>query len=254
MNGAYLIARKESGELLLSGHGFGWLLALTTVLSGFGLLLVGDTELSLLDNAQVVYDMAGIVTALGALLATVLGSDAIAGERERGTLVPLLLTPASRATILFGKLGGQLVAWAVMYLLALPYLWAVGSTGQNLAQAAWSVALFGTPVVLGFGFLAMGQSARMTVRSSLLTGLIILVLAASPVFLGPGLRQSAAGRWFDAVNPFSAALNAYDLIIIDSQPIGAQSAALAITLLWLGLTLWFARVRFERVASSGGVG
>lgn len=122
-----LLARKKAGELLLGGRGVAWLLAVSTALSAFALLLVSDTELSLLDNAQVVCDMAGILTALGALLAVVVGVDAIAGERERGSLVPLLLAPISRTGILTGKLGGQLIAWSVMFAVAIPYLWAVGS-------------------------------------------------------------------------------------------------------------------------------
>tara|TARA_R110002096_G_scaffold370886_1_gene564358 strand:- start:1011 stop:1763 length:753 start_codon:yes stop_codon:yes gene_type:complete len=249
MSATGLIARKEGGDLLLSLRGLGWLLTMAVVLSVFGLLLVSNSELSLLDNAQVVYDMGGIVTALGALLAVVVGTDAVAGERERGTLVPLLLTPASRNNILLGKLGGQAIAWAVMYAIALPYFWAVGSTGQNLVDGAVSVALLGTPVVLGFGFLAMGLGARLdSARSSLLTGLIVLLLSASPLLLGPSLRQSAIGRAFDAVNPFSGALNAYDAVIIDSQSIVAQAPHFAVTLVWLALTLWFAARGFNRVS------
>lgn len=242
-----LIARKEAGELLMGGRGIAWLLAMAIALSTFALLLVSDTELSLLDNAQVVYDMVGIVTALGALLAVVVGTDAIAGERERGSLVPLLLTPVPRAALLFGKLGGQLIAWAVMYAVAIPYLWAVGSTGQNLADSILVLALFGTPTVLGFGFLAMALGARMpSARSSLLAGLIALLLSASPLLLGPSLRQSAIGRAFDMLNPFSGALNAYDAVIIDSQSILAQAGHLTIVLVWLMATLWLAVTCFRR--------
>jgi len=249
MNVAGLIARKEGGDLLLSPRGLAWLLTMAVVLSVFGLLLVGNTELSLLDNAQVVYDMGGIVTALGALLAVVVGTDAVAGERERGTLVSLLLTPVSRMGILLGKLGGQAIAWGVMYAIALPYFWAVGSTGQNLADGAVSVALLGTPVVLGFGFLAMGLGARFdSARSSLLTGLIVLLLSASPLLLGPSLQQSAIGRAFDTVNPISNALNAYDAVIIDSQTIVAQFPHFAVTLVWLAVALWFAARGFNRVS------
>jgi len=129
MNPIILIARKESSELLGSGRGLGWLLALAVILSVLALLLVSNTELSLLDNAQVVYMVMGTITALGGLLAIVLGSDAIAGEKERGTLIPLLLTPVSVTHIVLGKMGGQVVAWILMYALSLPYLWAVGSSG-----------------------------------------------------------------------------------------------------------------------------
>lgn len=249
MSATSLIARKEGGDLLLSPRGLAWLLTMAIVLSVFGLLLVGNTELGLLDNAQVVYDMGGIVTVLGALLAVVVGTDAVAGERERGTLVSLLLTPASRNSILWGKLGGQAIAWGAMYAIALPYFWAVGSTGQNLFDGAVAVAMLGTPVVLGFGFLAMGLGARLdSARSSLLTGLIVLLLSASPLLLGPNLRQSAIGRAFDAVNPFSGALNAYDAVIIDSQTIVTQLPHFAVTLVWLILTLLFAASGFNRVS------
>jgi ABC-type transport system involved in multi-copper enzyme maturation permease subunit len=244
-----LIARKEAGELLLSVRGLVWLTAMAVALSAFGLLLVSNTELSLLDNAQVVYDMGGIVTALGALLAVVVGTDAIAGERERGSLLPLLLTPTTRNNILLGKLGGPAIAWAVMYAVALPYLWAVGSTGQNLAGGAVILAILGTPVVLGFGFLAMALGARLdSARSSLLIGLIVLFLSASPLLLGPSLRQAAVGRAFDAINPFSAALNAYDAVIIDSQSFTAQIPHLAVTLVWLALTLWFAANSVHKIS------
>ena len=241
MSPAALLARKEAVELLLSPRGLAWLLALACALSGFGLLLVGSTELSLLDNAQVVYDMLGIVTALGAVLAVAVGTDALAGERERGSLLPLLLTPLSRDGLLAGKLGGQAAAWAAMLALAIPYLWAVGSTGQNLIGGSLALLLLGTPVVLGFGFLALGLGARLgSARSTLLVCLVALLLSASPVLLGPSLRQSAIGRGFDAVTPFSAALNAYDAVVIDGQGAGAQAAHFAIAGLWLAATLAFA--------------
>jgi len=155
MNATFLIARKEAGELLLNLRGLTWLITVSVCLSAFGLLLVSNTELSLLDNAQVVYDMTGIVTALSGLLALVVGTDTIAGERERGSLVPLLLTPAPRNGILFGKLGGVAIAWTIMYFLSLPYLWAVGSTGQNMLDGMLVLAILGTPVVLGFGFFGL---------------------------------------------------------------------------------------------------
>lgn len=241
MNPMLLVARKEAGELLLSTRGLAWLLALAAIMSILSLLLVGNTELSLLDNAQVVYIVMGTVTALGSLLAVVLGSDAIAGERERGSLLPLLLAPITPSQIVFGKMGGQLAGWVVMYLLSLPYVWAVGSSGQNLAESVVYLALLGTPVVLGFGFLGIALSARLrTVRSALLTSLILLLLLTSPLMLGPSLRQSTIGQWFDTVNPFSAAVNTYDSVVIDSQPFAAQTTRLLVALIWLGAMSWLA--------------
>jgi ABC-type transport system involved in multi-copper enzyme maturation permease subunit len=249
MNATVTLARKEAGELLRSGRGLAWLLMVCLVLSGFGLLLIGDVELSLLDNAQVVYDMTATVTALGALLAVVTGADAVAGERERGSLIPLLLMPIPRSGIVLGKIGGQVVAWAVTLCLAAPYLWAVGSTGQNLRAAYLATLVLGTPIVLGFGLLAIGLGARLaTARATLLTSLIGLMFAASPLLFGPSLRQTAIGRGFDQVNPFAAALNAYDAMIIDSERLAAQGGHLLVALCWLALALWFALTGVHRLA------
>ncbi|EFL51168.1 ABC-2 type transporter [Solidesulfovibrio fructosivorans JJ]] len=253
MNSSMLIARKEAGTLLRSPRGLAWLVAMAVALSIFCLLLVSDTELSLLDNAQVVYDMAGLITALGALLAVILGVDALAGERDRGSLPPLLLTPVAPESILLGKLGGIVIVWAVLFALALPYLWAVGSTGQNLMGGIAVLALFGSPVVIGFGCLALGLGARLdSSRSGLLTSFVLLLLAASPLIFGPSLRQTTVGMAFDAINPFAAAINAYDAVVIDSASLLSQWAHALVILAWLALFVLFARHAFQRLLRSGG--
>ena len=240
---------KEAREVLVSPRGRLWLLMLTSVLSVFALLFVANTELSLLDNAQVVYDMLGVITALGALLAILSGVDAIAGERERGSLVPLLLTPISRNGIIAGKLGAPIAAWGAMLLLSLPYLWAVGSSGQNLIPSVVALLLLGTPVVLAFGFLALALGTWLgSTRSALSISLILLVLSASPLLLGPSLRQSAIGRIFDAINPFSGAINAYDAIVIDSQSVFAQGLHALPVAVFLVLSLFLAVTSVRAVA------
>ena len=134
-----IIAVKEYRALLKNQRGLVRLLAFSTLLSAFAILLISNRELSLLDNAQVVYMMTGIITAAGALIAVILGSDSYAGERERGTLIPLLTAPITPGELLMGKAAGIIIAWGVMYGLSLPYLWAVGSSGQNLLQAVLRV-------------------------------------------------------------------------------------------------------------------
>ena len=236
------IARKESAMMVRSQKGQMWLLIFSGLLSAFSLLLVSNAELSLLDNAQVVYLMAGTILAAGALLAAMLGSDAYAGERERGTLVPLLCAPIAPDAFLAGKAIGLLAAWGVMYITSVPYVWAVGASGQNLGAALFYLALFGTPVVLGFGYLAMALSARTgSVMTSLLSTVTLLMLTASPLVIGPGLRGSIVGRILDAINPFAGALNTLDSVIIDSDPFWAQMARLILVTVWLALCLLAAR-------------
>jgi ABC-type transport system involved in multi-copper enzyme maturation permease subunit len=234
--------KANEPRLLRSQRGLSWLLAFGGLLSAFSVLLVSNTELSLLDNAQEVYMMVGTILAAAALIATILGSDAYAGERERGTLVPLLCAPISPNTLLAGKALGVLSAWGVMFAVAMPYLWAVGASGQNLGAAVFYLALFGTPVVLGFGYLAMAVSARTgSVLSALLSTITLLMLAATPLLIGPGLRGTAIGRALDAINPVAGALNTFDSVIIDSEPFAAQGGRLLLVVAWLVLCLLAAR-------------
>jgi ABC-type transport system involved in multi-copper enzyme maturation permease subunit len=247
-----LLGRKEVGELLRQGKGLSWLLAVALGLSAFSLLLISDAELSLLDNAEALYDIVGLIIGLGALMSMIWGSDAMAGERERGTLVALLLTPLSRRQILFGKLIGQIAAWISILVIGLPYLWIVGSTGQNLGTGLVALLLFGTPVVLGYGCLAVALSASFdSVRASLLTGIVILLVSASPLVLGASLRRTVIGQWFDAVNPFATALNALDAIIIDSQPLTGEIVHLGVVLAWLAVTVTFAANRVGAMGKRG---
>ena len=132
--------------------------------------------------------------------------------------------------------------------LGTTHLWAVGSTGQNLGDAIGCLVLLGTPVVLGFGFLAIGVGAR---SDSALSGLLIgrgaASLSASPLLLGPEPRQTTIGRWFDAVNPVSGLLNALDAVIVDSQLAAAQSASLLTVIAWPILTTIFALSGLRRL-------
>lgn len=242
MKTQWAIIQKESTQMLCSQRGLLWLLAFSGLLSALSLLMISNTELSLLDNAQVVYMMSGTILAAGALLAAILGADAYAGEKERSTLLPLLCAPVSVNALLTGKVLGLLTVWGILFVTATPYLWAVGESGQNLGLAVVYLALFGTPVVLGFGYLAMALSARTgSVLTSLLSTITVLMLSASPLLIGPGLRSTIIGRAMDAINPFAGALNTFDSVIIDSDPFTAQAGRFLLEAVWMGLCLLAAR-------------
>jgi hypothetical protein len=53
------------------------------------------------------------------------------------------------------------------------------------------------------------------------------VLACSPLLIGPGLRHTALGAVFDAVNPLSVTLDVVDAVVVDGEPLGTQIVALA---------------------------
>lgn len=242
------LIKKELAEDFLAARGALLLLVASVILSAFSLLLVSNTELSLLDNAQAVYLMTAIILTLASLMAIVRGSDGFAGERDRETLEALLLAPIAGPGVAAAKLVGILLSWLVLFTLSIPYLWAVGSRGQHLGYAIGYLLITGTLLVVIFGGLALALSAKMkTFKGVLSTGLTLLLFSASPVLLGPSLRQSTVGRMMDFANPFADALNTLDSVVIDGQGIAFQLLRLAIMIIYSVSFVWLLRIATKRV-------
>jgi ABC-type transport system involved in multi-copper enzyme maturation permease subunit len=233
------LVKKEIYEDLAAARGSILFLIASVVLSAFSILLVGNTELSLLDNAQAVYMMCGIIVMLGSLIAVIRGSDGFAGERERDTLEPLMLTPATTQNLAYAKLVGILFTWLILFCISTPYLWAVGSTGQNLWSTNPYLFMTGTLLVLIFASASLALSSKTrSFKSALSMGLTLLLLAGTPFVLGASLRQGAVGRFMDLVNPIAGALNTLDSTIIDSQGFVFQVGRLAVLLGYSLVTLF----------------
>jgi ABC-2 type transport system permease protein len=242
------LIKKECIEEISSSRGAALYLAGCGVLSVFSLLLVSNTELSLLDNAQAVYMMSAIIIALALLIAVIRGSDGFAGERERETLELLLITPVSPAEVAIAKLMGLIFSWFVVFVLSIPYLWAVGSTGQNLIPALEYLFISGTLLVVIFGGFSLALSARMkTFKGALSIGITAFLLSGSPILLGPSLRQSTVGRFIDLINPFANALNMLDSVVVDSLGVLFQIIPLAILIFYTIAAIWVLSMTTRRV-------
>jgi ABC-type transport system involved in multi-copper enzyme maturation permease subunit len=242
------LIKKECVEEIFSSRGAALYLVGCGVLSVFSLLLVSNTELSLLDNAQAVYMMSAIIIALALLIAVIRGSDGFAGERERETLELLLITPVSPAEVAIAKLMGLIFSWFVVFVLSIPYLWAVGSTGQNLISALIYLFVAGTLLVVIFGGFSLALSARMkTFKGALSIGLTAFLLSGSPILLGPSLRQSTVGRFIDLINPFANALNMLDSVVVDSLGVLFQIIPLAILAFYAIAAIWVLSMTTRRV-------
>ncbi len=240
---------KECQEDVLAVQGLVLYLTATLVLSAFGFLLIGNTELSLLDNAQAVYMMAGVVLALAGLIAVVRGSDGFAGERDRETLEALLVTSASGVELAAGKLIALVVSWLLLYVIAVPYIWAVGSSGQNLVPALVYLFVAGNILVIFFGALILSLSARIkSFKGTLTAALVLFLSAAGPVALGTSLRQGVIGRFLDWLNPFAIAMNMLDAVIIDSQWVhGRQLLPLSILAGYVAVAVWILSLSARRI-------
>ncbi len=227
-NKTAILVQKEFKELLFSSRGILFFLLVAVILSLFSLLLVTNTELSLLDNAQALYMMGGIVLALMMLVAAVYGSDAIAGERERHTLETLLVTPLTLKNIVVSKLWFSVILYCMLFLLSLPYFIAVGSSGQNLITGL--VYLFGIGLMLSLIYTSVALFVSLRIHSfknAILLNLAIVIFSASVILVSPAMRQSGPGKIMDYLNPFADAINTLDSVIIDSEPLSVQVLRLA---------------------------
>ena len=89
-----------------------WVALATLILLAFALALgaLGAAPVGDVGAGRLAVTAAGLATLsvyLVPLIALLLSFDTIAGEAERGTLPLLLSTPASRASVLFGKFLGH---------------------------------------------------------------------------------------------------------------------------------------------------
>ena len=233
MSSFYTLMKKECAEDILSFRSLLLFLFASVLMSIFAFLLISNKELSLLDNAHAIYMMIGIVLVLSSLIIIIQGSDSIAGERDRETLEVLLLSPIGSKGLILAKLGKIMISWLFLYVLAIPYLWAVGSTGQNLWPAIYILFITGTLLTLILSGISLIISAEMsTLKGALFISMVIFLLLVSPTVLGSSLRQTMVGRVFDFINPFMDALNSIDSVIIDSEKLNVQSYRLGIMVLY----------------------
>src|SRR6267142_6618239 len=99
-----VVAGQELRDLWLGGRALLLSLAFSVLLSVLAYLVATNSALNYLEQRESVNLTLQVAIAVGALLALLAAADTISGERERGTLETLLVTPISRAGLTGGKL------------------------------------------------------------------------------------------------------------------------------------------------------
>ena len=112
-------------------------LAFSLLLSVIAYLVATNTDLNFLEQRESVSLTLQVATAVGALLALLVAGDAISGERERGTLETLLLTPAPRRQIATGKLLAALSLWLAAFAGHRPVRLAPRPRRRNRRSRRW---------------------------------------------------------------------------------------------------------------------
>lgn len=239
-----VITRQELVDLWFSSKGLSVLFGFTLLLSVLSYLASADAGINLLDARESVGVVVQTAIALGTLAALVVSADAISGERERGTLEALLVTPVARRHIVIGKLVAATTMWVAALAIALPFV-AVMADGPGVAFDAVA-ALFVAGTLMAAALTALGlavSSLAMSNRVSLAAAVAILLLLAAPSQLPAVKASGALGAVLIKANPVSAGLQLANNVLIKQQAWSDQwaflispiVAAIALTALAVGL-------------------
>lgn len=214
-----LITRQELTDLWLSAKGLTVLFGFTLLLSVLSYLASADAGINLLDARESVGVVVQTSIGLGTLAALVVSADAISGERERGTLEALLVTPAPRRHIVLGKLLAATTMWVASLLVALPFV-AVMADGPGVAADA-IVVLVVAGALVAAALTALGlavSSVAMSNRVSLAASVALLLLLAAPSQLPAVSAKGALGSVLIKANPVSAGLQMAKNVLVKQQP------------------------------------
>jgi len=236
-----VVAEQESRELWIGGRGPVLVFGFSLLLSAMTYLAATNRAMNFLEQREAVNLTAQVGLAVGVLLTVVVSADAISGERERGTLEGLLLTPVSRRAIVVGKLAAACTMWLACLVVTLPYLWVLGRGVAGAGQAALLTLVVGTLVAIGLGGIGLLFSAwTNSNKTSLAAGLLLLLVLFAPTQL-PALPKTGVGEVITRVNPIGSALHYISQILVSrrawTQDLSYLVAPAVVTLVVTGVVI-----------------
>lgn len=217
---------RELRDLWVGGKALTLILMYSVLLGIYSYMLAANAEVNLLPLREMILEMVKASIAVGAFICLIIAADSFSGERERGTLETMLLTPASRRQIAIGKFLAAVSPWPVALAIAIPY-WAVLSKGDPVfGQALLWGSVLGSllaPAMAGLGMLvSMWCNSN---KTSMLVSLCLFLLVLLPTELSRPWRvetpaEMKRGLLYSFVNPWDAASRFLSLIFIKRSPFG----------------------------------
>lgn len=232
-----VVAERELLDLWVGGRGPTLMLAYTAMLSLTSYLVAANQALNFLEVRESVSLTLRVAVAVSSLLVVLGAADSISGERERGTLESLLLSPASRLALVVAKGMSAMSLWLVAMGLSVPYLWflgrGVGVVGRAVVGGLVVSALLAL-FLAGLGLLISIFSGSQ--RVSLSMSLFVLVALYAPSQLATVGLQPSVGVVLQRLDPFTSALSYLDKLIVDGHS-ATQDVGLLLTPLIAAIVL-----------------
>jgi ABC-2 type transport system permease protein len=237
-----VVAAQELRDLWLRGRGLLLTLAFSGLLSVLSYLVATNQALNFLEQRESVNLTLQVAIAVGALLALLAGADTFSGERERGSLESLLLTPVSRLQLTGGKLVAALSLWVGAFLVTIPYTWFLGRGVGIVGVALLTGAVVGS--LLAVSLVSLGVLVSVFAgsnRVSLSVSLFALLALFAPSQFPTSAQQGWAGEFLLRANPLTAGEHYVGKIVVDghgwSQDVSWLTSPIAAVVLFALLAL-----------------
>jgi ABC-2 type transport system permease protein len=213
-----VVLGQELRDLWLGGRGLLLAFALSVLLSAMTYLAATNEALNFLEQREAVNLTLQVAVGVGGLLALLCAADAISGERERGTLESLLVTPVVRARLVSGKLLAALSLWLGAMVLTVPYVWFLGRDVGAAGEAIATGCVAGTLLAVALAAFGIVVSALAgSNRLSLSVSLFALLALFAPTQLPSGAQHGWAGELLLRVNPVTAAEHYVGSVVVDQH-------------------------------------
>jgi ABC-2 type transport system permease protein len=252
--GWFVVAGQELRDLWVGGRGLLLLFGFSVLVSAITYVGATSEGINFLEKRETVNLALQVAVAFGALVALLAAADAISGERERGTLESLLVTPLRRRHLVSGKLLAALSLWFASMLVAVPYVWFLGRDVGAVDDAIAAGFLVGTLVAISltaFGIIVSTRAS--TNRLSLSVSLFVLLALFAPTMLPGGAKQGWAGELLQRVNPMTAAEHYTRNVVINQYDWTRELSWLASPIIAsVGLTILAVLVMPRFVTLRGG--
>jgi ABC-2 type transport system permease protein len=214
----WLLLRRELADLWLGGRLLILLILFAVLMSVTAVMRELESAVNIIPPAEMVFLTLQSCIAFGMIVSLIIGADTVSGERERGTLEPLLLAPASRREIIFGKYLAAISPWPVVLLLTVPYLLVVSDADGRLAVAFLWAALVGTLLALAYtGFAMIVSMWSRSNRTSLFVSLFTFLIFLIPTQFPGEAQKGGLGYAVQQVNPMQATSSFLEKIIVNNR-------------------------------------
>lgn len=209
---------QELRDLWLGGRGLVLCFAFSILLSVIAYLVASSTDFNFLEQRESASLTLQVAIAVGGLLALLVAADSVSGERERGTLETLLLTPLSRSHIAAGKLFAALTLWFGAFVVSIPYIWLLGRDVGIVEEALVAGFVVGTLLALFLVSLGLMISVfAASNRISLSISLFLLFALLAPTQLPSGVEKAWAGELLVTANPLTAGEHYIGRIVVSGH-------------------------------------